>query len=249
MATDYKGRIDVHETWESGALTYADTQEKTFVLHGKLEDVEKKMRLRGAEYQPGWIVVSSTLTPEHGGMARMVIACRRKKPSAGGSAAEDDDTGDTEPDKIIEVSMAQLEKPLMAKDEWKGYGPQIAMWQESPANLRAQYKYLDGEAEHTLTGGAADVAELLMRGVESYLCFAPVVRVQTTTTDAPSNVGKDTGKRCNPPQEATSMLSGTTAWDWLKTGDTVTLNADGSYTRSEEWTGADQWETLLYEDG
>ena len=239
----FKGDVSVRETWESGSLTYGDRKEKTFVKRGKAEELLLLMPVQGDVYEPGWLVTSATLTPEHGGMARLVVSCHRNRCKVDGSGGEEE--GDA-PTVVIEVAMAQLEKPLMAKSDWSGYAPQIEMWQASPAEIRAQKKYVDGENTYDLTGGAANVADLLMRGVESYLVYSPVVRVQTTTSAAPKDVGKDAGKRCAPPADALAMLAGT--WEWLKTGDTATKDAEGNYTRSEEWTGADAWEPLLYEE-
>lgn len=243
MSIKYIGNTDVRETWESGALVNGDQKEKTFVKVGRKSDLLVDMPVKGDVYAPGWVVESATLTPSHGGMARLIVSCYRKTRSSSGTGGGDEE-GDN-PTVIIEVSMAQIEKPLMAKDEWSGYGPIIEMWQSSPADVRAQKQYVDGDNKYDLPGGAADVADLMMRGVQSYICFAPVVQVQTTTSEKPTDVGKDSGKICDPPNDALEMLAGT--WKWLKTGDLATRNANGSYTRSEEWTGADSWEELLYE--
>ncbi len=241
--TIYIGNTSVRETWESGTLVHGDRKEKTFVKVGKESDLIAVMPVQGDIYAPGWRVSTATLTPSHGGMARLVVSCYRNLSSSSGT--DGDEAEGDKPTTTIEVTMAQLEKPLMAKEEWSGYGSIIELWQASPADIRAQKKYIDGENTYDLTGGAADIADLMMRGVQSYLCFAPVVRVETMTSDAPKDVGKDAGKLCDPPAEALAMMAGN--WKWLKTGDSATRNADGSYTRSEEWTGADSWEEALYD--
>lgn len=241
MATEYKGNTEVRETWQSGAVSVSEQKLITIVKSGKMSALARMVPERGDSYDTGSKVVSATLEPDKGGMGTLKIVCRPKLVSGG---TQEPPT----PESIreyVEVEMAQLEKPLLSKSDFQGYAREIEKWRGAPANVRAEKAYLSDDGKKvTLTGHAAKAAELMMRGVECYLMFAPVISVKTILEDPPAGVGGNCGKIDTPPNKATKMIAG--SWKWLKTADTVALNNDGSWTRSEQWTGADSWEEALY---
>ena len=91
-----------------------------------------------------------------------------------------------------------------------------------------------------LSAVARIYAKLILKGVESYLVFSPVVSRTSTYKDRPDPA--DCGKIQTPP----ITVPGT--WEYLKTGDRIVQQSDGKYVRSEQWTGADTWERELYEE-
>lgn len=233
MATAYKGNTAVRETWESGAIIRGDVDRIEIVKTGKFADLQAVLPAKGAELVTGYTVEIAKLDPRKGGMGRLSI-----------TLVEKDTTSGTVPvgalSSTIEIDMAQLEKPILTMSDYSAYAPEIELWKASSAAQRSQYKYTDAAgAEQTLAGNALVVAQLALKGVESYLAFNPVItRVSIyKSRPTPANYGKiDT-----PPVTAPGT------WVYLKTGDRIVQGTDKKYTRTEQWTGADEWATELYE--
>lgn len=239
------GSSSVHDHHTGGRITSEEKRTRIFALQGRYSDLEAQMPERGDRFR-GYRVESSELVRAKGGMGLLTITCRRK---AGGSSGNPSGNID---ETVYEIEMAQLEKPLLSKPGWDGYAEQIEAWRGSGPAMRAAYKYTDAEGDEAeLLGPARTIAKLLMKGVESYLVFAPVVRVTRRSNEEPMDtsefrkIGKDCGKRCSPPSDPLSLVDGT--WDWLKTADRCQEVAGGSFERVEEWTGADEWDQDLYE--
>lgn len=246
MATLYKGDVSVRETYDSRCIRVDDKRQTTFRLAGKYADLAEMVPKKGDKYK-GLSVVSASLQRDRGLMGTLEIVCHgaSKDTSAAG-------TGPKAIDEIFEIDCATLEKPLLAKDTYGPYGSQIAMWKAAPAELYAQKKYLDpqsGEAVD-LDGPAAEYATLVLKGIESYMVFAPVVRVVTTYDKAPKGkIGGGMCKRVKPPAKALALLeSRNPDWAWLKIGDTCAYNSDDTYTRTETWQAADKWDETVYPD-
>lgn len=233
MATLYKGNTAVRETWESGAIVRGDLDRIELVKTGKKTDIDALLPAKGAELLTGYTVETAKITPKKGAMAELRI-----------TLVEKDSTSGTVPSgalsSTIEIDMAQLEKPILTKSDYSPYAPEIELWKASSAALRSQYKYIAAAGdEQTLAGEALTVAQLALKGVESYLAFNPVItRVSVyKARPTPANYGKiDT-----PPVTAPGT------WVYLKTGDRIVQGSDKKYTRTEQWTGADEWATELYE--
>lgn len=240
-----KGSADVHDHYTGGRIINAETKTRIFVLQGRYADLKAQMPSRDSRFR-GLRVESSELVRAKGGMGLLTITCRGKGGASGNPSGNIEET-------VYEIEMAQLEKPLLSKPAWSGYVEQIEAWRGSDPALRAAYKYTDAAGDEVeLAGGARKVAALLMKGVESYLVFAPVVRVTRRSNEKPEDtsefrqIGKDCGKRCRPPADPLSLVAGT--WDWLKTADRCQKVAGGSFERVEEWTGADEWDKDLYDE-
>jgi hypothetical protein len=151
--------------------------------------------------------------------------------------------------------MAQVEKPLyfnkkLFDSDSQEFADEVETWRNSPQQRRRNYqvpkKELTGDANpkndddwETLTGLSLKVAQKIMKGVEGWLAFYPVV-TRTSTYKArpdPANAGKIQA----PPV----TVPGT--WVWLKTADRIIQNAKKQYQRTEQWTAGDAWDTDLYE--
>ena len=66
------------------------------------------------------------------------------------------------------------------------------------------YKYHDAaDEEQVLTGEALTVATLMLKGVESYIAFNPVITRNSTYKTRPTPA--DYGKICTPPVTAPGM--------------------------------------------
>lgn len=234
MATQYKGNSSVRETWESGKIVRAETDSTEIVKRGKFADLAAIQPAKGVELVTGFVVEQSTLEGEKGGMGKLVISLREKDVSTTGGKP----LGAIE--STIEVDMAQLERPLMAKDGLSDGTPvAIEKWRNADLDDRVLYKYKEGESTITLDTEAIKYAKLILKGIETFLEFAPVVTRMSTYKSRPDP--KDIGKIDTPPV----TVPGT--WQYLKTADRCVQQADKKYCRTEQWTGAKEWSTDLYE--
>ena len=95
---------------------------------------------------------------------------------------------------------------------------------------------------------ALKAAKLILKGIESYLCFHPVVTLTTESEERPSSYGAGIGRRGAPP---VSGYPG--GYEWLKTADRLSRATDGTWTRVQQWTGASKelggWDHDLYKEG
>ncbi len=183
-------------------------------------------------------VIATLLSRQPGGAGLLHVTCEPR----------DDEPA---PDEVtIEIESAQIEKPIATHPLVSPFADKLALWREGEAARRTQYAYTDsdGEEKSLGEGDERDAADLILRGVETYLVFAPVVRRTTRRYDTESpftDVGQMCGRVDEPPAEALSLIPGD--WKFLKTGDRMLRPASGPIERHEEWTGADEWSELLYE--
>ena len=128
----------------------------------------------------------------------------------------------------------------MTHQDFRAYAADVEMWRsEADAKLRSEYKYTDGAATINLVGSSLKAARLILKGVESFLTFAPVISRTSTYKSRPTPA--DYGKICTPP----TTVPG--SWVYLKTADRIVQQTDKTYQRTEQWTGAEEWSTDLYE--
>lgn len=150
----------------------------------------------------------------------------------------------------FEIDQVQIEKPLrqhpgfinFAAADWQA----VNAWDaETDHALRSNFQYYlrdkDGLAVGsvvTLTGttatGQKAYAYLRLRGVESFLDFAPVVRRNSRYLGSSAPSAADAGQKTTAPAYAPD------GYEWLKTADRVSKSgARGiEWIRQEEWTGA-----------
>lgn len=228
-----KGSIAVREVPESGSVEQAEGTRRTVVQEGDYALLAAAQPARGDVWAglPGWTVDSSHLTRKRGGLGKLVITLAPFDPELA-----------LELRSKIEIDFVQYERPLVThKTLNEGKDNEMAvhlkLWMDGGRD--PSFKYKDGEGEKTLTEEEQAWAKLVLKGVESYLEYAPVVsRVRAYKgrpyVEAP-------GKRENPPE------GGVSGYEYLKTADRLTQNEDRTWTRTEQWTGALKWEELLYE--
>lgn len=150
----------------------------------------------------------------------------------------------TEPD--VEVDWTQLEKKIethpnydqVTEGEWLLIQEYFTT---SDAARRAAIEALITDAF------ALQLLEKKKDSVEAFLMFVPVVRRSREYRALPAT--EDCGVIFSA-SELSSELQGEPVPEdfvYLKTADRVTRSGrHGNYKRSEEWTGAEQWDTDLY---
>lgn len=237
MATERKGNSEVRETWRSGEVQRAGVDRITVINYGRKDALELVQPSAGnQEWLAGYTVESSVVRPQRGGMGELSVYLVETDTSTGIGVPEG------ALDATIEIEMAQVEMPLMSHPDFEGYAPEIECWRsETVAATRAGLSYTNKAGQEVkLKGKAEDAAKKILRGVESYLRFAPVVTRTTTYKTRPDP--KNIDKVCAPP----ASVPGT--WDYLKTGDSVRQIGKKRYERTEQWTGvAGKWDRDLYE--
>ncbi len=239
-----KGSSAVHLHSTTGRIQVADTTTRSVVRQGRYDDLKGQVPDRGSHFDGG-TVVTADLQRTKGGMGLLTVTVRDSS-----SSRWIDTDGDRE--IVYEVEMAQIEKPILAHTDFKAYAGQIEMWRASAAGVRAALKYTNADGDDVaLQGKALDAARLLLKGVESYLVFPPVLRRTTKDPRRPrkafSGIGGKCGQIVRPPTKLTGMVAG--SWKWLKTADRAQQASGGGSERVEEWTGADEWDETLYKDG
>ena len=229
-----KGENGVHAYRTTGRVQVdANSRTENVVKQGTYEALLPLVPRKGDEFE-GLLVVSAELVRTNGGMGLLTVS-GPKYPKHGSDSPSD--PGQEEEGEVEhEVEMAQLEKPLLSHPKFSAYAEQLDEWRRNP--------------ETELQGEAAAAAELILKGVESYLLFAPVCRRTTRIVGKAADkwkgkIGDKCGKTDAPPKECTDLLDG--SWSWLKTADRVVTTTRGGTERIEEWTGADEWEAGLYD--
>lgn len=236
MATAKIGNTAVRETWDSGTRERSALDRVTLIKKGPRTDLETEQPPYGSEtYLVGYVVETSVVRPGRGGMAELTVTLVEVDGSDVGIDAPVGSLTST-----IEVDMAQVDMPLLTHPDFQGYEPEIECWRsETNALLRSGYSYHTSDNEiKELTGNAIKIATKIMRGVESYLTFVPVI---TRTSiykyrPAPDNIGK----RDTPP------ISVNGSWQYLKTCDRASQLGAKRWQRVEQWQGAKEWDADFY---
>jgi len=251
MATAYKGNSAVRETPESGRRTFSANESLEVIKRGKYADLATEQPLKGAEYVTGYVVEQSTLSRMRGAWGELVVQLVEKDTSTQflpfGAL-----------DSFIEVDMTQVEKPLSSNPKLVKQDSgttqtvidEVAAWRNSPQQRQRKYQIplstltreanpdVDAEWEE-LTGESLAMAKKLAAGIEGWIAFYPVVTRTSTYKFRPDPA--DCGRIQDPPVS----VPGT--YTWLKTADRIVQNAKRQYTRTEQWTASDKWDTDLYE--
>lgn len=241
MVNVTKGDVGVRESWESGKITLGEQVRQQVVKTGLYSALKVEIMglQRGQELDgvADMVVDSAELTPGKGSTGKLVVTL---VPAGGGGE------GAAWPDVIrswVEVEMAQIERPLLTHSELNKRestsGDNLARWRAGgDERLKRAWKYLDDEGEEQeLNEEEQKWARKILKGVESYLVFAPVV-TRTTHYRAQPEVGVPGGIETPPLSVA--------GFAFLKTGDGARENQDGTWERVEAWTGADEWDADLY---
>lgn len=183
--------------------------------------------------------------PTKGGLGELTIEVGDSLGDSGGAE---------NPTNLLEVEVSSMEKPIEANLLFKDLSLQdlahVNAWENlgpDAANRKMNYQYpLIDQADPsnaanwgTLSNRALLLAQKKAKRIESYLLPAPVIRRTRSYITRP-NVFEGVARRGTPP----ISISG---WEWLKTSDRYTRDGtSGPFIRSEEWTGAEYWDSDIY---
>lgn len=154
------------------------------------------------------------------------------------------------------LEMTELQKPIKT---WKRNAPDgekpdltlLSNWEGQAGNQAFEkdynaYKYR-GQA---LSGNTLELAKMIREeGIEAYVVYTPIITCTSRLNGLPGDIGESIGKIGAPTAADGTDISKLTAAakEWLKTADRIEGALDGTYTRVQQWTGADKWNPNLYE--
>lgn len=169
---------------------------------------------------------------------------------------------ETVPATVSEVVWTPVEKPLsshpvvgFAKPNSSGeieYDTDaidhFERWKTAPLSRKLQYQYpvVDNpdpeNPDHWLGLSPEEkpIAVKTLAGVETYYQYAPNISRTSYSRTKPETGG--CGKISEPPEDI--KVAG---YVYLKTDDRVQQQQDGIWQRTQMWTGAEYWDTDLYE--
>ena len=157
------------------------------------------------------------------------------------------------------LEMTEIQKPIKTwhadkEGEEKPDLNLLSNWesQAGKQGLESDYNAYKYKGE-SLTGATLTLAQMIREeGISHYVVYTPIITCTVRCNEVPEGIGKDIGKIGAPTSsEDNSPLSKLTplAKQWLKTADRIQGAIDGTYTRIQQWTGADKWNPNLYGDG
>ncbi len=154
------------------------------------------------------------------------------------------------------LEMTELQKPIKT---WKRNAPDgekpdltlLSNWEGQAGNPAFEqdynaYKYR-GQA---LTGNTLELAKMIREeGIEAYVVYTPIITCTSRLNELPDDIGQNIGTIGAPTAADGTDISNLikAAKQWLKTADRIEGALDGTYTRVQQWTGADKWNEKLYE--
>lgn len=245
MSVKDRGTVTARLSWESGAKTKSEIDTMQLVYQGKYVLLEPLMLPKGAiaasgnDIPAGYKVETSVLQPRKGLLGTLTISLVELD----GSDFGIDPLPVDALTRTIETDMAQLERPLLTNpmftEEASTVAEHIDLWRNgSDVGLRNEYKYKDETGEVDLAGLDLIAAKKIMKGVETWLEFQPVITRTTIwkVRKDPTNIGK-----INTPPVT---VPGT--WVYLKVCDRCIQQTDGKYVQTEQWSGAKEWDTDFY---
>lgn len=198
-----------------------------------------------SDVMEGAVVTQSHLQRKDGGLADLHLAyCYLRKV------------------ELWSIDMAEISKDIKTwlSSEAGGYTEQqaapllakIAQWEaykEAGDYIKWQAFVYDEQGD-VLTGDALTLAMKIMKGVQCYTIYAPVL-TRTTQWNAPPPL-ENAGCIDTPATRSGWSILGNKSIEidpnieWLKTGCRSHPNGDGTYTLTEQWTGADEIDPDLY---
>lgn len=133
------------------------------------------------------------------------------------------------PPPVNELIWSELRLPVQEHPAFNGVSAQ------RKKEIKAAAESEDGTAP--TDPAEKKLYDLLAAGTTEYAIGAPVVRRTQTLDRAPG--GGDAWVRATAPTLAPD------GYEWLKTAN-ETREESGTYTHTEEWTGAKKWDDILY---
>lgn len=159
------------------------------------------------------------------------------------------------------LDFLEIQKPIINWHFGQENGPDIPLlrkWQRLETVDGAWDAYNNfltevGDESSKLTGETLALAEKILKGVEYYSVYTPVLTRTSVVTDLAGislggvgKIGAPTSSGSAAGDVDLSTLTGL-AKEWLKTADRLQGAVDGTFQRIEQWTGADKWDEDLYE--
>lgn len=238
------GNVANRELPESGEITTTDQQVATLIFGGLYSALKAVIPTKGDIYEdyPGLGVNSSQLSRKSGNLGELRITLAESSFNyfllSGGAVLKD----------RTEFNWQQVEKsllvhPYISKDiDRAKITEEIKLWKNGESILRAQYKYKAADkTEQTLYGKSLAVAEKMLKGIESYVIYAPVILRIREYQGKPIDTTK-----CGFLATLTGLPTEIGAYKFLKTADNLSEQDNDLWVRREEWTGGDEIDADLY---
>jgi len=237
-----KGDVTNRQLPTSGIINVGTQTKKTLVYKGTLAALTVVIPARGDTVtgETGYIVETAVLSPANGDLAELTVNM---------VLLGTDETELVFPEVVsdkYDIDWMRIEKPIETSTFLGDSADQAAaaivldLWTNTEPKLRAQYIYVDeDDVQSSLVGNTLEIAKKIMKGVTSYLEFVPVVQRVRIYQGRPITGG--CGLIEDPPANAI------TGYVFLKTADRLNDQEEGVSVRTEEWTGAIEWDTDLYD--
>jgi hypothetical protein len=208
----------------------------------------------------GYRVTNSRVRRQAGGIGRLSVTAEAEGTSVG--VTDNNDATSTQ----LEIEWAQVEKPLRQHPMYKADGAHeldateladLERWEhETDTAIKGAFQFKDkpeAETATALTPDAAHLAAKLLKGIDSYLLYLPILRKTTNHPRQPTtgNCGTTGIPTDFPSRPMRSVSEGVwVAYVWLKTADRATNSGEhNTWQRIQEWTGFDEVDTDLYPAG
>ncbi len=238
----------MREVVGSPKLTFGvDEIAGTRTFRGLFEDLLEVVPKRGGKYEDlpvdDLCVVNVVLEGQPGGTGEMTVSLSNK-------------LGGSENNYSLEVEWGLLEKALETHplfkdvteadrammDAWMKLGIKYNKRRQAGQAPRPEINDPDPDNDAhwaTMTGLGVKFARLKLKGVESWSMPAPVIRQTRVLSSYPATTR--CGKISTPPVSISGYV-------FLKTADRAARDgSSGGWKRIEEWTGAEEWDTDLYQ--
>lgn len=251
MTIRYKGRTSVCDVPGSPRYHFgADEVTASRVLRGKIDELLRSVPQRGSLYPEllgGQLrVVDADLVPTKAGLGELTINLSTKIENGGAS-------GTAPVTYQLERDWTLVDRPIelhpMFKDLTDEDRAKVRAWQDLDSRFAsrkrlAYYPKVDDPKAATaahwgqLSGLLLKLAKKIRKGQDTYWAVSPVVRRTSQYTRIPPS--STVPKRGSPP----IPVSG---FEFLKTADrAVREGKSGPWVRTEEWTGAAEWDSEIY---
>ena len=239
------------ETSDAGESTF------NYILKGGYDalDALQDSLVQGQTVVTGWFANSWHLQRGKGNSGVLTITC---VPDAGATEGQDPETLPLK--EVWKIHAVRNDMSILAYcGISEGNNPlrrQIEMWQkETDGALADEYSFRkeDGSIEE-LTPASQKLAKKIAKGVESVVRFYPVlVRVRTYAAPPPDclqGIGRvgtpPVGSSLGTAKKPGSLANRLNDFQWLKMQDDCDETADGKWTRTESWWGAESWDENFY---
>ncbi len=256
MSLVAKGNVQPRIAEGTTIVLSVDGDSGTVIKKGTYASLLAGRPAKSSEYEHEgvtFLVTSTTLRREKGGLGTLTINLfdRYKSGSGNPNILEN-------PNETVELDYTLIEKAIENHPLFKelmqmgaarsAYRKWYGLPDSDPNKELLRYPIVsnpnpenDGDYDHLPTEPPAirQLADLKLGGIEAYFLQVPVVRKTTVLATAPNS--SSAGQRDNPPEF--SSVSAV----WLKTADKVSRSGKrGAWQRTEEWTGFDDLNDLIY---